>query len=727
MISQNRDVNTGETKRSIDEIIIRFLAKCRSKEKVKEFFVLSATKINKHIRKPNFLKTKGTRMVTSSSPSKGGEIVDSRRPPLSRTNVIATATIMFLSVASTFASVSSSLSKQQRPNILFLIDESTDGRTYRPSFEAIDLINIKRLFAPTAGRRRGSRNTKPTTVQFDTHYVTAPVCAASRASIWSGKYPHKIPHLQASTGMKVEGAWNNFEGLPRNYTDKIHDVLERSAGYDVKISGKTDWVAGGHSLANRLSAWTMYASLPYNITDDQAGFYNEYGMCTGNGVITPKVIPHEGGYYAGDWMAVNDTTAWIRDRGREQAAAREKGEPTTPFFAYQGMNIVHPEYFTSSYWYNRVNHSAVTAPVWKKPHDLHPCDFQATMLKGCLPRNSSEAPSVYSLERRKHIRAIYYAMILEFDSMVGKYLDSLEAFDGVAENTIVIVTSDHGDMQMEHQQFYKQVPYDASSRVPLIIKVPAKEEKNEEEDAPTQEAPSRSSSVKSFVTQPTSHVDLFPTIMDFAGVPQSSRPEGLHGESLLPFLVPTTRATASVRNLRNATASTNVAQGEITVPRKRPFAVNQFHGCDIAMSWFSVIDENHFKYNVFGTGNEHVPQLFDLTADPDEITNLATTSGYEDTIRELDGLLRSVVDYEAVATDVARYTHASLGAWVNATSDWKTVVQNLRWSASFDIDAEASIRAMEAYLKGSPRVYECRSESEWPPPPPPSQDRTIAE
>jgi len=318
------------------------------------------------------------------------------------------------------------------------------------------------------------------------------------------------------------------------------------------------------------------------------------------------------------------------------------------------------------------------------------------------------------------------AMIAEFDAMVGEYVSAVRdaaKFD----NTVFIVTSDHGDMQMEHQQFYKQVPYDASSRVPLIIKVPAKEEKNEEDDdAFTQEAPSRSVSVNSFVTQPTSHVDLFPTIMDFAGVPQSSRPEGLHGESLLPFLVPTARATANARNLRNATTSANAPQGGLAVARKRPFAVNQFHGCDIAMSWFSVIDENHYKYNVFGTGNQHVPQLFDLTADPDETTNLATTPGYEDTIRELDGLLRSVVDYEAVATDVARYTHASLGAWVNATSDWKTVVQNLRWSASFDIDAEASIRAMEAYLKGPPRVYECRSESEWPPPPPSSQDGTIA-
>ena len=156
----------------------------------------------------------------------------------------------------------------------------------------------------------------------------------------------------------------------------------------------------------------------------------------------------------------------------------------------------------------------------------------------------------------------------------------------------------------------------------------------------------------------------------------------------------------------------------MTVPRKRPFAVNQFHGADIAMSWFSVIDENHYKYTVFGTGDQHVPQLFDLKNDPDETTNLATESSYESTIRRLDNLLLSVVNYKEVAADVAKYAHASLAAWVNSTNDWKSVVQNLRWSAAFDKYANTSIKAIEKYLEGPPRVYECRSEQVWPPPPP---------
>ena len=662
---------------------------------------------------------------------RGQYLTELKRPsPLSRSSrrkgnrfffkALVFATTFLFAVAS-----SSPFSERQgqlhRPNILFLIDESTDGRTYRPSFDAIDLINIRRLFAgtPSSQARENSVNTEqsaqsatttgtPLAVQFDTHYVTAPVCAASRASIWSGKYPHRIPHLQANTGTKVNGVWNNFEGLPHDYNDKIHDVLERAGGYDIKISGKTDWVTGGHSLSNRLMAWTMYTNFPYNATDHQAGFYNEYGMCTGNGTIHPKNYPAKGGYYSQDWKAVNKTTEWIRARGREQALALQEGKAAKPFFAYQGMNIVHPAYVTTSYWYNRVNHSAVTAPAWKDLKDLHPCDYQSTMLKGCLPLNHSEAPMVYSMERRKRIRAIYYAMILEFDSMVGAYLDALESVPGLAEKTVVIVTSDHGDMQMEHQQFYKHVAYDASSRVPLIMKIPVNFQNtyynsgggfDGEDDSPLR--------VNPFVSQPTSHVDLFPTIMDLAGIPQSLRPKELHGESLLPFLVP----------LRNPNAARGKGASEtITIPRKRPFAVNQFHGADIAMSWFSVIDENHFKYTVFGTGERHVPQLFDLKNDPDETTNLATDSSYHLTIRRLDKLLSSVVNYTEVAMDVAEYAHTSLGAWINATSDWKSIVRTMRWSDAFDKDANASIKAIETYLEGSPTLYDCRSEQVWPPP-----------
>jgi len=170
------------------------------------------------------------------------------------------------------------------------------------------------------------------------------------------------------------------------------------------------------------------------------------------------------------------------------------------------------------------------------------------------------------------------------------------------------------------------------------------------------------------------------------------------------------------RGTTTTTTTNPKAVETLPVPRKRPFVVNQFHGADIAMSWFSIIDENHYKYTVFGTGDQHEPQLFDLKNDPDEAINLATNPNYESTICRLDDLLRTVVNYQEVAQDVAEYAHTSLGTWVNATSDWKNIVQTFGWKEAFAKDANASIKAIEAYLEGPPRVYACRSERAWPPP-----------
>ena len=533
-------------------------------------------------------------------------------------------------------------------------------------------------------------------MQFDTHYVSAPVCAASRASIWSGRYPHNIPHAQASTGMHVNGAWNNYEGLPHNYSQKIQDVLNAS-GYDILISGKTDWSTGGHSLDNRLEAWTLYTDFPYDASSTgTGGFATEIGMCVGNGTVTPTDTPSRGGYYAGDWRALNETTAWIRARGAEQLRARSLGTPIKPFFAYQGMNIVHPAYFTSAYWFNKVNLSAVTVPEWHPLDQLHPCDYQASMLKGCLPHNASTAPQVYAKERRRRVRAIYYAMILEFDSMVGAYVTALEQA-GLTASTVLIVTSDHGDMNMEHQQFYKMVQYDASSRVPLVIRLP----------------PGSAHVANGFITQPTSHIDLFPTILDLAQVPPSAWPSALQGESLAPFLA-SASASASAAAAAAGTAAAVTAAAAAAVPRKRPFSVFQFHGCDIGMSWFSVMD-GHYKYTVFGTGNQHPPQLFDLLRDPGENQDIAAQSSSAPILARLDALLRSVVDYPAVATDVAGYTHTSLGAWVNATPNWKTIMQQSRWKPSFDVNINASIAAVETYLAAPPKISKCRSAQVWPP------------
>jgi len=308
----------------------------------------------------------------------------------------------------------------------------------------------------------------------------------------------------------------------------------------------------------------------------------------------------------------------------------------------------------------------VTVPEWKPLLDLHPCDLQASMLKKCTPANV-DADAFYAHERRKHVRAVYYAMITEFDAMVGEYVSTVEAA-GATDNTIFIVTSDHGDMNMEHQQFYKMVQYDASCRVPLIISSPW--------------------TTQSFVTSPTHAIDLFPTIAEMAGMTRKEMPAVIDGQSLVPFL--------------HGNKSAGLGHTSI--------AVSQFHGCNIAMSWYLAMD-GRYKYVVFGTGKEVPPQLFDLKNDVGEQVNLAATM--PDIVKQLDAKLRAVVDYEAVSTDVADYNQLSFKAWMGRTPDWKQAMVDLRWKTPFTVNQNASIAAIENWLAAPPKVEACRDTLIW--------------
>ena len=213
-----------------------------------------------------------------------------------------------------------------------------------------------------------------------------------------------------------------------------------------------------------------------------------------------------------------------------------------PFFVYQGFNIVHPPYKTNEFYYNQIDPAKIRVPEWPSLEDMHPCDLQSSMLKGCIPSldNATAVSWYYSKERRRNIRRIYYAMIAEFDTMVGAYLDVIKEI-GEWGNTVFIVTSDHGDMQMEHQQTYKMTPYDASASVPLIIydgrRGHYSDDSKDDDSIDSTRGASLSDTAKRVVRTPTQLIDLYPTIMELGGINRKDYPRNkLDGHSLLPLM-----------------------------------------------------------------------------------------------------------------------------------------------------------------------------------------------
>lgn len=188
----------------------------------------------------------------------------------------------------------------------------------------------------------------------------------------------------------------------------------------------------------------------------------------------------------------------------------------------------------------------------------------------------------------------YYGMISLIDHNVGRILDALEE-NGLAEDTIVIFTSDHGDMLGDHGLYLKgPTLYEGVLRVGLIVTgegVPAGK----------------------VVDDPVSTLDLTPTFYDFAGLPA---PDGLQGRSLRPLIAGEPKAAR------------DVAHSEWFVHKTR-------FGTDLDLRCVRTATHKCTFEMLSGAG-----ELYDLVNDPNEMDNLFDDAGHAALRRELEDAMR---------------------------------------------------------------------------------------
>ena len=185
-------------------------------------------------------------------------------------------------------------------------------------------------------------------------------------------------------------------------------------------------------------------------------------------------------------------------------------------------------------------------------------------------------------------RAGYYGLITYLDEKIGNLLRTLEE-TGQLENTVVIYTSDHGEMNGEHGMWRKSNFYEASARVPLQVMFPDQ------------------LSAGKRIDEVVSLVDLTATLVDIAGAHPLSP---LDGDSLLPLM-------------------------QDNAGGWKDFAFSEYlaHGvrCPMAM-----LRKGRYKFN-YSLGDP--PELYDITEDPDEFQNLANDEAYQPICRELEAQL----------------------------------------------------------------------------------------
>lgn len=454
-------------------------------------------------------------------------------------------------------------------------------------------------------------------------YTNSPICCPSRAAMWSGQFVH------------LTQSWNNYKCLDANTTTWM-DLLERN-GYLTKMMGKLDFISGSHSVSNRVEAWTRDVRFLLR----QEG--RPVTQLVGN-MSTVRIMQK-------DWQTTDKAAQWIH-----QTAASSR----QPFALYLGLNLPHPyrtdnlgptaggsTFRTSPYWLSKVSSQLISIPKWLPMAAMHPVDYFSTFTKNCS--------GPFTVEEVKSIRAFYYAMCAEADAMLGEVISALREA-GLLNNTVVIFTADHGELAMEHRQFYKMSMFEGSSHVPLLIM-----------------GPGLISGLQ--VNQLVSLVDLYPTVLDIAGV---SPVGNLSGHSLLP-LVSTSRA--------------------FTKKQHPDWVLSEYHGCNVNASTY-MIRSGRWKYITYADGYSVPPQLFDLTRDKEELHNVVLKFPVVQVY--LEKMLRSIVDYPKVSTAVHLYNKEAFGVWRQSLgNNYTQVIANLRWHVDWQKDVSANERAIDQWLNGS--------------------------
>uniref|UniRef100_A0A3P9JTP7 Arylsulfatase K n=1 Tax=Oryzias latipes TaxID=8090 RepID=A0A3P9JTP7_ORYLA len=496
-----------------------------------------------------------------------------------------------------------------RPNIVMVMSDAFDGRlSFDPGSKVVQLPYINYL------RQLGST--------FLNAYTNSPICCPSRAAMWSGQFVH------------LTQSWNNYKCLEANATTWM-DLLEEN-GYLTKMMGKLDFTSGSHSVSNRVEAWTR--DVPFLLTQEG----RPVSQLVGN-ISTIKVMKK-------DWQNTDQASQWIRHR----AAFSNQ-----PFALYLGLNLPHPykteslgptaggsTFRSSPHWLSKVSHKLVSVPKWLPMAAMHPVDYYSTLTKNCS--------GDFTEEEIKSIRAFYYAMCAEADAMLGEVISALRE-SKLLSNTVVIFTADHGELAMEHRQFYKMSMFEGSSHVPLLVM-----------------GPGLMSDLQ--VNQPVSLVDLYPTVLEIADISASSH---LSGYSLLPLI--------------------SKSRG-ISKKQHPGWVLSEYHGCDVNASTY-MLRSGQWKYIVYSDGISLPPQLFDLSLDKDELHNVVHK--FSDVQSRLESLLRSIVDYPQVSSAVHLYNKKAFGKWRwGLGKNYSHVIAGLRWHVDWQKDVLAHEKAIETWLNG---------------------------
>jgi len=377
-------------------------------------------------------------------------------------------------------------------NVLFIVmDQFRADCLWGDLAPHLSLPNLRRLMA------RG--------VSFTRHYSVTSPCGPSRVSLLTGQY-----------------AMNNR--AERNGTPLRHDTPNlatemRAGGYEPLLYGYTDCAQDPRALPEGDPRLYSYEELMPGFTevvrqrlDENGGPWREDLAAKGYDLPDHAALYRPSGPEIDDpapYAAEDSDTAFLTDRLLADLAGRAPG-----WFAHVTYIRPHPPFVAPAPYNRMYDRASMPAPA-SNDGPAHPFDAparahapMASTLKGFdnLPEDADAV---------SRIRAVYFGLTTEVDAHIGRLLDHLDEA-GLAEETLIVFTADHGEMLGDHGLWGKATYHDAAYHTPLIICDPTR---------PAQHG----TSVAAF----TESVDIAPTILALCGC---AAPPTMDGHSLVPFL-----------------------------------------------------------------------------------------------------------------------------------------------------------------------------------------------
>ena len=319
-----------------------------------------------------------------------------------------------------------------RPNLLYIhSDQHSPHVTGCYGDDLVDTPNLDNLSANG--------------VVFENAYCCSPICVPSRMSMLSGRHPFQ------------NEVWTNEHCLESRIPTIAHAM--GAAGYQPELVGR------------------MHSVGPDQLHGYAARFVGDHGANNpGNpgpdrGILSVTAGPHhlsltrsgpgQSAYQVHD----EDVTAVTVGRLNRLGVQKRAGILNEPFSISVGLMLPHPPYVARQEDYDLYADS-MTLP--RKP--APPVEEQHPFLRWWRQSTGIEVMDEVEVRRA---RAAYAGLVYRTDAMIGQILDALRV-NGLDDNTLIIYTSDHGDMQGEHGLFWKHVFYEESVRVPLIASWPGR-------------------------------------------------------------------------------------------------------------------------------------------------------------------------------------------------------------------------------------------------------------